>query len=253
MNIVVIGSSAVRHWFPDFPRDPKDVDVAHDGVNVELGKLRIAGKRAELLFNPVLFQVEHEDMFLKPDYIYTLKISHLFHDIFWEKHAWDVQWLKAKGCQVDWPLLEKLHAYWSEVHPKVRKSNLAMTPESFFNNAITCPVPHDELHERLAETPAYKKILKNNGTVETDDDLFDSLSLEEKLDVVREETMVMAYERLAGRSYKAAYAWMLKKLILNHLPFRQGVFAIQHHKELIRAPFDYVKKLEQAEVIHECR
>lgn len=67
------------------------------------------------------------------------------------------------------------------------------------------------------------------------------------MDLIREECMVMAYERLGGRDFRSAYKWMLKKLILNHLPLEQGLFAILNYKELHLPTINYVKEIEKCQ------
>jgi hypothetical protein len=233
---LLIGSRAIKYWFKDFPREPKDWDYIGETPKWK-------DKGIEYHKNPV-FRGYKKDV-MGPDDLYNLKISHLFWDISWDKHMFDVMFLRDKGCKFDRKLFDKLYKYWTETHTKVKKSNLMLSADDFFDNAVGCPIEHDTIHEILNPYPTYKKIAKNDGTVATDDDKFEALSHEEKMDLIREECMVMAYERLGGRDFRSAYKWMLKKLILGHLPIVEGLFAIMNYKELHLPKINYVKKIEE--------
>lgn len=63
-------------------------------------------------------------------------------------------------------------------------------------------------------------------------DKYHNLSYEDKLNLVREEVYVMAYERLNNRDYRTAYAWMLKKFIMNHAPMFEALFIIENYRTL---------------------
>jgi len=49
--MIIIGSSAIKHHYPDFNREPKDIDVVKTSLNEELP---LFDKRVEILTNPVL-------------------------------------------------------------------------------------------------------------------------------------------------------------------------------------------------------
>jgi hypothetical protein len=235
---MIIGSCAMRRWFPDFGREPKDMDIVG-------GPDPVTDLRIERLNNPVLAARPElfEDGYLKPSALLALKLSHLFWDVFWDKHCFDMVWLYGKGVEPDMDLFWDLHAHWTANPPSLglRRSNLDMTADEFFDNALTCDVPHDDLHEMLSDTPAYKSILV--GEVQTSDDLFDALPHGEKIRLVREETMVMAYERAGTRTWRAAYSWMLRRLIWKHLPVRQALWALRHYREIYIPEFDYIDKI----------
>src|SRR6478736_4695026 len=98
MNRIQIGSLAARQWFEDFPRIPKDSDYAVDSKEYK------SSRQIEYLYNPILFQEKYADLVfegrLVPDALYTLKMSHIFWNIQFSKHIFDIQWLKDKGCKV---------------------------------------------------------------------------------------------------------------------------------------------------------
>ena len=91
---LIIGSTAMRHHFPDFNRSPKDLDIA-----VEDSSSFTSTKGVEYLGNPILFKYVPEGQeYIDPNMLLSLKMSHLFFDINWAKHMWDVQFLLNKGC-----------------------------------------------------------------------------------------------------------------------------------------------------------
>lgn len=254
MNKILIGSKAIKYWYPDFNRTPKDTDYAVKDENLFKNQTSI-----EYLKNPILFNFDsYEKGILKPDFIMTLKVSHLFWDLpnrSWEKHIYDVQFLKEKGCKFIPDLFWKLFHYWESIHGKRKSSNLDMSAKDFFNNAISYHTPHDNLHEILvthpyfySNSPTYKKILKEEAEVDVCMDKFNNLSEIDKFNVVFEEIAVMSMEnRFPEKMYwKAKYKNMLKKFILNHCKIEEGIWIIQNHKNLLcNIPFNYQEYLNQ--------
>jgi hypothetical protein len=88
----------------------------------------------------------------------------------------------------------------------------------------------------------YEKILV--GEILTSEIMFGQLSHQERLDLIREETMVMAYERLAGRDYRSAYLHQLKDMIVRHLPHEQALYAVENFDRLHKPPFDYKERID---------
>ena len=266
MKTIIIGSEAIKYWFSNFPRLPKDLDVI---VENKEEKLELTGNysKIEKLLNPVLLKWHNSsNKYLKPDYLYTLKISHCFWNLenrSWSKHIWDVQWLKEKGCKFIPELFYELFAYWEIIHGKRKTSNLEMSAKDFFNNAIDYPIPHDDIHELLIQhsyfegqtEPTYKKILKQGQEVDVCMKKFEELTEKEKLNVVFEEVSVMAEERFPKNIYfKAKYEKMLKKFITSHCKVEEGIWIIMNHKKLLtEIPFDfsrYLQEITQLETIN---
>jgi hypothetical protein len=236
--MIVIGSTAMKVHFPDFNRVPKDLDIA---VETEI---KSNNKGIEYLFNPVLFKYSN-DVFLNPDMLLSLKVSHLFWDINWEKHMWDVQFLLSKESKLNLDYIKEQIKFWEEYLPKVRRSKLDMSKDDFFNNAINEDSDeHDLLHKKLRETPAYTKLLKDGCDVELDESKWYNLDFQERCDVVYEETAVMAFERYKSELYwKAAFNRQLKDNIIKHFPFFIAIFAIENYKLLSNPKENYQNKL----------
>lgn len=241
--MILIGSAAIKEYYPDFPRNPKDVDYAVDKPNIK------SSKEIEYLYNPVLFN--ENIVKLTENQLLTLKASHLFWDINWDKHMFDCQFLIKKGHRIEKDLFYKLYDFWNEFHGKNKRSDLKMSSTDFFDNAINFPVEHDILHEMLIthpyfesqEKPIYTKILK--GEVEVCEEKFNKLSFKEKKNLVLEEVMCMATERNFHKDYRFRYGRMLKKFIISHCPLFESIFIIENYLYLYKPEFNYLEYLEQ--------
>lgn len=239
--MLIIGSTALKLWYPDFKREPKDVDfVVRNSSHYK------NNKGFEFLENPVFLDwVMIDEGYIKPHDLLTLKISHMFWDFNWDKHMWDIQFLFSKGHMYHKAMLYELIKYWEETKPKIRRSNLNMSREDFFDNAVNDDeFKHDYLHTLVAEVPAYTKLLKEGAEVELDEDKWNRLSIQEKKDVVFEETAVMAYERYKNSYYKIGYNKQLKDNIIKHFPKYIAIFAIENYIELLEPKFNFQKKIQ---------
>jgi len=236
--MILIGSSAIKHWFPDFPREPKDKDYIRQGEKEK------STQNVEYHTNLIL-ENYHSDI-LSPDYLYTLKISHTIGwDINWDKHVYDIQFLKSKGCKVNKILLHNLYDYWNMVHERNRRSQLDMSAEDFFDNAVKCPYDHDYIHTLINPYPTFNKVLKDGAEVEVSEEKFNALSFEEKSDLVTEEIFVMAFERWSNLDYRKAYSKMLKKFIINHAPIWESVWILENFITLHRPKYNFIDAINK--------
>lgn len=121
---MVIGSTAISHWFPDFPRKPKDCDVIKESSLIPTNC-----EKVEYLSNPVLLEYYGDCYYLNATGLLTLKMSHLFWDINWDKHMFDVQFLISRGIAYDKKLFYLLYDYWNIIHSKNKRSDLEMSAE----------------------------------------------------------------------------------------------------------------------------
>ena len=243
MKKVIIGSTAMKHWFPDYPREPDDLDYAVSRENIK-SVVITDDIRIENLYNPIITGIE-DGVYLRPEYLLTLKMSHLFWNINWEKHMFHVQYLLGKGIKYNKDLFYELYYFWNDYHSKNKRSDLKMSKEDFFNNAINGEIDHDYIHTLINPSPVYKKTLKEGKEVETEESKFYDLTFQEKLDIVREEVMVMAWERYAHRGYKTAYSMMLKKFIIGHAPMYMALFIIENFITLHKAEFNFIEKINK--------
>ena len=241
MDKILIGSKAIKHWYSDFSREPKDIDYAV--LNNDVYK---TVKGIEYLPNPILidlYQGSNKSV-LEPNHLLTLKASHLCWNINWAKHMYDVQFLLKKGHVIDKDLFFNLYHFWNKYHSKNKRSDLKMTKEEFFTNAInydTCE--HDDLHKIINPVPMYTLVLKDNCEVELDKNKFYALSHQDKIRFVQEEVMVMAWERYRSKNYRVAFDMMLKKFIINHCPLFALLFTIENYLEILKININYIKQI----------
>ncbi len=232
--MLVIGSTAIKNYFPDFNRTPKDLDYA-----VEDSTKFKNGDGIEYLTNPIILKHQKEG-YLNPKLMLSLKISHLFHDISWFKHIYDVQFLLSKGIKYDESLVNELIPFWNSTHRKIKKSNLKMTKEDFFDNAVNEDTEqHDFIHTLINPIPMYTLLLKDGAEVELDENKWYEMSIEDKSKVVFEETAVMAWERYKNNHWREAYKVQLKDNIIKHFPPYIAMFAIENYRTLERPMFNY--------------
>jgi hypothetical protein len=236
----LIGSRAIKNLFPDFKREPKDYDYL---VETKQRIFREGDLIEEYHVNPPLYKYISENG-INADVLLTLKVSHIFWDIFWSKHMFDIVFLTEKNAKIIKPLFQELYEYWNQLHGKNKRSDLSMTGDEFFDNALS-KYDHDVLHTYINQNPTYFKVLKDGADVDVSEEKFNLLPFQEKVDLTREEVYVMAFERLFNRDYRVAYNWMLKKFIMNHAPMWQALFIIQNYKLIQKCPINYVKIIEE--------
>lgn len=233
--MVIIGSTAIKHHFPHFNRQPKDIDYAvssRDGLT--------STREVEFLLNPVLNRWTSEK-FCPPNLLLTLKMSHLFWDLNWDKHMFDVQFLLDEGATMDKKFFFEMLEYWKENNPKIKRSRLDMSKEEFFTNAVNYNEhEHDYLHTLINDSPMYTRILKDGQEVELDMSKWEELSHEDKLETIREEVYVMAWERFKKDSWVTAYRKMLRKFIRQHAPEDMAIYAILNYKDLLTPKVNYI-------------
>ncbi len=120
-----------------------------------------------------------------------------------------------------------------------------MSKEDFFTNSINYETNgHDEIHKILNSIPIYTKILKDGCEVELDEEKYNMLSKNDKLDLVREEVYNMAWERYKHLDYRVAYNKMLKKFIISHAPKFSLIFILENYIELQKCQKNYFKIIE---------
>lgn len=249
---MIIGSNAIKYHFPDFPRNPKDYDIVAFDEYDKLDLTRIhkgtPNLKLEILINPVILNYYKNKGGIPSvcgiDELYTLKMSHMFWNINHEKHSWDMVWLQNKGAELIKPLFFKLYNYFNELHGANKRSDLKMSSADFFNNALKCPYDHDKLHTFLQDPPTYTKVLV--GEVEVSEEKFNSLSFEDKCNLVYEEIELMSWERWPELDYRRAYGRMFKKFLISHAPLWEAIFICENFVKLSRFRRNHFEILNNA-------
>ena len=239
MRKILIGSKAIKHWYEDFTREPKDTDFAVDE------KESSNDPNIEYLYNPVLFKYTNDEI-LSSEFLLTLKASHLFYDTNWDKHMFDAQFLIKHGNQIKTDLFFDLVEFWEDYLPKIKRSKLDMSKEDFFTNKVNYDVAeHDILHTFINPVPLYQLILKDGCEVNLDESKWDELDDETKMELVQEEVYVMAYERYRKLDYRVAYSRMLNKFIMTHAPVFMVPFIVQNYLKMLKPKFNYYERIER--------
>lgn len=250
MTVTLTGSRAVKNWFPDF-REPKDWDWHTPSYweSVPAWFPWPDGAKHDV-FRDARLSAWNWGEIAAPDELYTMKISHGYWDLHgtWDKHASDIIFLQRKGCVFIPELHDILLEIWKERYAK-NPISLDKTVEEFFGDHVPKKYVHDTVHESIAyrDRPWYVDILKDGSEVLVDNSKFWALSLEDKLQLVREELYVIALERVLiprdfDHSPLAAYRWALRRTAISLFKNKWATFLLLHLDELRRPDVDFVRR-----------
>lgn len=237
---VTIGSTALKQLYPDFYREPKDIDIFSDEEIFVSGGVD--------LYQVKTFKLS--DYFTEGtatlNQLYTIKVSHIFWDKGFDKHISDIRFLKEKGAKLIPELYEALYKEWEHLYGK-KKAKLNVSAEDFFQATVKRIYEHDSIHQSVAyyDKPLFNKILA--GEVQVSRDKFEAMPHEEKIQLVREEVYATALERLVIPSnyvynMRRAYWWALMKTITSFSKGWFPLFVVENITELWKPDIDYVKK-----------
>ena len=225
---MIIGSTAMRHWFPTF-RQPQDLDIATESTS--------ACPSVEHHWVPSFSKLQAIDSYVIPSHLMTIKLSHLNYDINWDKHMKDYLFLKHNKVTPDYDLLPLLQQDFANYHGS-KRINLNKPVSEFFTSTVTRRYDHDELHELLChyDRPLHERIRPDLSKAYCSSDLFFSMSHSLQLLCAIEEAYVIAYERFLSRSYMPfnhAKAVALKYMITNLTSGWFNQFLIENFHELM--------------------
>jgi hypothetical protein len=245
---MLIGSVALKHWFPDLGREPADIDHLRRGEVVNGHEVtafnRILDKYGDLEFAP-------------PDLLYTIKLSHVYWSNKWfDKTTHDLAFMRRKGCKVDEEAYAWLYASWEIVHGK-KRAYLAKTNEDFFKDGVKRVYIHDDLHAAVAyyDAPLYTRLKPDLARASCAKDLFMALSPDDRIRCIREEAYVTALERfLIPKEFKTStygsYRGALKLLLTSMTRGWFPRYAAEHWEEVSAktfAPDSALDRLGQGE------
>lgn len=221
---ILIGSRAVAFWFPEFKvKETSDWDLVGKPRNMNLSG-RIEWHDPEYLNNNDIWASDFEHLPYRvatPTCLAAIYRSHLHRPDKWD-HNIAVYHKFLKPSMTLWPteFIEgrKVLTYkeFGNRHPKLKQSN-----EDFFDDNVEKVYDHDYLHELYAygDRPMFEK-LKYRGEESSawcSRDLWENLSLSDKVKCVAEETYVIATERFLvpnqwNYNPKYAYYQALRKV-----------------------------------------
>lgn len=184
--------------------------------------------------------------------VYTIKLSHLGWDIFFEKHKRDVLYLESQGAKVIPELYKALLAHWKVEHGNKDFLSLYKDKTEFFTDHVEYVYDHDYLHELVAypNRPVYEKCLKSGQEVAIDKDKFFAMPFEDQVRMFREEITVIAAERwllnpkVRGKlSWRQAYQYSLRKTVTQLTKNWATDFLVLNLDRFYKPDYDYFKHL----------
>ena len=258
--MILIGSRALKYWYPDFPlREDADWDIIckesdrylfedlprfewHDQYSLNNDMLDYTTTSVDAITLPngvsILVATLGE--------LALIKRSHLWRDYQWDKHITHYNKYLRQHLLDDTLsklLLKDRVKLTKEAYPQ-GNPNLNQSNEDFFDDAVKKVYDHDYIHELAAyyDKPLYTKLKRDDSKAWCEKDLWEALSLEDKRKCVAEECFVIATERFLVRnnwdySYKGAYLTALKKVCTTLTSGWFRDFAIDNHPEIM-ALFD---------------
>lgn len=240
---LIVGSYAARQHIPNF-REPQDIDAfseSFDGLN---------GLRPDLFWHPSLAGLFEGERIATLDELYTIKISHLFWDVAWDKHAADAILFSRNGAKFDRGLYDILLPIWKEEYG-TKITSVTGSKDDFFSDAVVRIYDHDSIHDTVAyyDAPLYESLLI--GEVEMDMSIFwNDMSHEDQIRLVREEVYATALERTVipsgyTVSPSLAYHRALKKTLTSLTKGDFALFIALNLDELFRPDINYVERHKQ--------
>jgi|SRR5882724_2580099 len=255
MRQLTVGSVAMSHWFPSEVRVPKDFDIftpdsapTWPSSNSPNAFLLPAERFWDWSFADWIKEGENRDA--TPNELYTIKVSHSHWELrnnSYDKHLYDILFLRSKGAELIPGLYKLLYKVWEEMHGK-KKVDLEKESMNFFKDAVTRKYDHDSIHHSVAfgDKAMYTTILKDNRTVAIDSKKMWALKHEDLVKLLREEVSATALERwLIPNNYKfspgLAHKLALRKTITSLTKGKTSLFMIENIKDFIK-PDNYLER-----------
>ena len=241
---LIVGSTALRHWYRSEAREPKDLDVfsPKDMPGIEsfwddAFSSWLAGKG--------------EVAYATPDELITIKASHAYWDLrngSWNKHMNDLLFLKERGARIDPQLHDMLYEVWERRYG-AKEVNLTQEAADFFRDAVRRVYDHDSIHDSVAygDRPLYESVLKDGASVQVDMMKVRAMDFHDQVRLYREEIYATALERKVipsdyTCSPRAAYAWALRRTITSLTKGWSARFIVTNFDVFHRPDMDYVAR-----------
>jgi hypothetical protein len=243
---MIIGSAAIKHWFPHFPREPKDHDIWSIVPKMNRKVDDYWDHRLQDWLD-IRKSYGYLGQYLTPDELYTLKVSHSPWELkngSWAKHMHDVVWLKNAGARFIRPMYDILLPIWKDLHgPK--RVNLNQESGAFFTDAVVRIYDHDSIHDTVAhyDRPLWMEVLKDDNDVAMDMAKVWALPFDRQIELFREEVYATALERwLIPQDYEMspslAYSMALRKTITSLTKGDSSLFMILNYDIFRQLPKD---------------
>lgn len=160
---------------------------------------------------------------VNPTGLAIIKRSHLWRDLAFQKHITQYHHgglhdFRCRFNELDDKLLD-LRTKLTRLEFPQGNPKLNQSVEGFFDDAVTKKYNHDYLHELVAfyNRPLYTRLQIDHSSAWCEKDLWEQLTIVDKIRCVAEETYVIAIERFLvpnnwDYSYKRAYLKSLDKV-----------------------------------------
>jgi len=226
----------MKHWFPDWKGEPKDLDI--------FSRTGDTSRDIEIFWFDAFSYIEDnnnniDSVYVDANLLYTLKVSHAHWNVKWDKTLAHIIFMKEKGCVLNREFYDLLIEQWNETHGK-KDFSLNGSNEDFFTEKATRKVPHDTLHELLAfnKRPMHELIREDINSPMCSKLLWDFLSHEDKVKTCLEEIYVIATERFIlpkGYSPNRAKYNSFKQLITTMTKGWFPLFMLENAKEILNS------------------
>jgi hypothetical protein len=232
---LIYGSQAIKHWYPDYDREPRDTDIITDDVSF-LNNSSPNRKEEFYWTNAFEYLIYNKDnKYVDPNLLYTIKVSHAAWDINWTKTMKDIEFLQSKGCKLDTEFYNLLYSDWEKLHGK-KKVKMDVENKEFFTETITRKYNHEELHKHFMfyDRPLNERIRPDLNSPLCSKKMWNKLHYVNKIKCALEEIFVLATERyiVNGVPSKTARVKTLKQMITSSTSGWFNLFLVENFSKL---------------------
>lgn len=233
MKSLIFGSTAIKHWFAEYPSQPNDVDhLVSEPYTSDKQKSDVEFHSPQTSAFLVLEKYNRDSIYVDSDLLYTIKMSHLAWEGKngkWWKHLKDSVFLRNKGCKLNQEVFDAFYKEWQLRFSDKSQISLNKAVEMFFKDGVRREFDHDWLHEHFAveSQPAYQLALIDKNSPMMSKKMFDLLPERSKLLTCLEEMFVVSFER------KVPMATAYKSLATTMTKGWWNLYLLEHTEELL--------------------
>ena len=244
---LIYGSTAIKHWFPQFKKTPHDLDLICNTIEVDNLKNTKLTEYYWIEAFEYLLSHNIDKKYVDKDLLYTIKVSHAAWDVNWEKTIKDITFLKEQGCVLNKEFFELLYNEWIVIHGK-KNVKMSVYNSDFFKSNIYRKHNHEQLHEyfKFYDKPLNEAIRKDLNSPLCSKELWDNLVYEDKIKCALEEIFVLASERYIlvekPLPIKFAIIKILKQMIISSTSGWFNLFLIEEFETLRLREIEHFQK-----------
>jgi len=248
--MLLTGSRRIKEIYPDFYRniDNSDYDylVKKDSITKELLDFLKLNHNLDIHQFPInLIQHKLEDGKISMNLMLTIKVSHIIYETNknrFNKTLNDIRFLLQKGHSLYYEILGVLRLYWDKIR---QPFSMNVDNKDFFKDYVDRKYDHDDLHKILKNPPTYNKIKKDITKAKVNEDLWNTLSILDKDNIILEEFAVLMNERYKeNHSYKM-YKDVSRKMIIRLLPDYIAIYFVLNYNKLLNKGIKTCKTLKK--------